>query len=99
VSLWEGQGSLVGSGLAAQAGDSTIDEKAIELSCQCSARELFWFKAAGEDGEPARTERRWREKNLEGAAERWRCGMVVKVVVGSKQQQAMAAGCVSFQEE
>jgi hypothetical protein len=46
VSLREGRGSLVGSGLAAQAGDSTVDEAVIELSHQCSARELSQFKAA-----------------------------------------------------
>jgi hypothetical protein len=47
-------------------------------------------------GKPARTKRWWHEKNLEGAAKRWRCGTEMMVVAGSKQQQAMAAGCVMF---
>jgi hypothetical protein len=51
VSLQEGWGSLVGSGLAAQAGDSTVDEAAVELLRRCSARELSRFKTAGEDRE------------------------------------------------
>jgi hypothetical protein len=46
-----GQGSLVRSGLAAQAGDSTVDEVAIKLSRWCSARKLSRFKAASEDRE------------------------------------------------
>jgi hypothetical protein len=41
----------VGYGLAAQAGDSMIDEAVVELSRRCSARELSQFKAAGEDRE------------------------------------------------
>jgi hypothetical protein len=45
-------------------------------------------------GKPARTERWWREKNLEGAAERWRCSTEAVVVAGSKQQ--LSAGCVMF---
>jgi hypothetical protein len=36
-------------------------------------------------GKLARIERRWREKNLEGAAERWRCSTEAMVVAGSKQ--------------
>jgi hypothetical protein len=51
VSLQEGRGSLVGSGLAAQASDSTVNEAAVEFLCRCSARELSRFKTAGEDRE------------------------------------------------
>jgi hypothetical protein len=51
VSLQEGRGSLVGSGLAAQDGDITVDKVAIELFRRCSARELSWFKTADEDRE------------------------------------------------
>jgi hypothetical protein len=47
-------------------------------------------------GKLARIERRWHEKNLEGAVERWRCGTEAMVVADSKQQQTMAAGCVLF---
>jgi hypothetical protein len=41
----------VGSRLASQAGDSTVDEAAIELSRRCLAQGLSRFKAVGEDGE------------------------------------------------
>jgi hypothetical protein len=51
VSLQEGRGSLVGSGLAAQDGDITVDKVAIELFRRCSARELSWFKTVDEDRE------------------------------------------------
>jgi hypothetical protein len=68
----------VGSGLAAQAGDSTVDEAAIKLLCQCSARELSRFKTAGEDGETGQnrkavaTEGLGREKSGEHGEEWWR---------------------------
>jgi hypothetical protein len=36
-------------------------------------------------GKLVRIERRWCEKNLDGATERWRCGTEVMVVASSKQ--------------
>jgi hypothetical protein len=76
VSLREGRGSLVGSRLAAQADDSTVDEAAVELSRWCSARELSRFKAAGEDGETGQNretvtrEKIWRVLWRDGGAVR-----------------------------
>jgi hypothetical protein len=71
------QGSLVGSGLAAQAGGSTVNEAAVELLHRCLARELSRFKAAGEDRETGQnreavaTERLDREKFGEHGEEWW----------------------------
>jgi hypothetical protein len=84
----------VGSGLAAQGGDNTIDEAAVKLSRRCSARELSRFKAAGEDGETG--------QNREAVAREKSGGCCGEMEVryggdgGGWQQQAMAAGCMMF---
>jgi hypothetical protein len=91
VSLREGWGSLVGYGLAAQAGDSMIDEAVVELSRRCSARELSQFKAAGEDRETS--------QNKEAVAREKSGGCCEEMEVryrgdgGGRQQAAASNGC------